>query len=182
MRTQASISTPNPPQILTPKMPQPKPNPSQNGAKKTLPRTQANTKTLQPKAPPQLRREEAFIHEEASDTEDDSESDVEEEMRHDVDVNQHKCEQPKREHHLYNIPSRSERGQYLCDAMDSNRKTGTVQPATWLSNRCGDKNINHLLYARFKRDHDCLDQHGSAMDVEKDLLHHERDVPDSQRR
>lgn len=161
-------------------MPQQTPK-TQNGAKKTLPRAQANTKTLQPstsKATPQLRREEAFYHEEASDTESDSESDVEEEVGHDAQFDKHLGSHPQRQQHVHDGPRSTYSGGSIHNSMDSNGKTRFTQLGVGPSNRLGHTNVNQLLHERFERDHNPRVDDGSTMDVETDLLHNQGRRPD----
>ena len=166
-----------PTQPPTRKMPQPLK--TQNSGKKTQnavpPKTPKSSDlkapiVRRPPTPPKLRREEAFVRQEASDTESDSEPDVTEEMRHNVEFHQHLSRNAVRQQHVHDGSCCSQRRQHLCFTVDRNGSTGPNKWHTGGTTRLSNADFKHMLHERFERDHHDLDQQRSAMDVEKNLL------------
>jgi len=165
-------------------MPQPKK--TQNAVPPKVPRTPSAPLKApivrSPPTPPKLRREEAFIHEEASDTEGDTESDFEEEDGHDVGHDQHNKRHPLGQFYLQHQSCGPERGQRLHNAMDSHGSAGVDQRQSRPELCLGNKDLLNLLHARFERDHHRPDELRSTMDVEESVLHVPRRQPSQPKR
>lgn len=154
-------------------MPQPAKK-TQNAVPPKVPRPKASDLKApivrRPPTPPKLRREEAFVHEEASDTESDPESDFEEEMRYDVELNKHHGGNADGKLNVQHNPGGTQRRQPLCYPMDPNSPSSTPQWKPGRPDRRSHKDILNLLHARFEGDHHGLNEQRSSMDVEKNLL------------